>query len=494
MRARLEKLCGDEVARALWVGTFHATCAKLLRAHGEAVGVQPNFVIYDAADQKAVVARVLKELELDERRYPPRAVLAHIHKHKQEGRGPDEVASHSYVDDVALKIFRDVRGAPARGQRRRLRRPSSASSRWRGSSRAREEGDRIRRRFDYVLVDEFQDTNATQYRFLREPGERPPEPLRRRRRRPEHLPLARRRRAQHPRLPQRLPRRDGRQARAELPLQQAHRRARRSASSRAPSEREPKELWTANDDGRADPRRRGARRARRGRLRRRRGHAQGPRRRGRDHARSPSSTASTRSRACSKRRSGRRTSPTRSSAGTKFYERAEIKDALAYLRVLVNPRSDVDLLRIINVARARHRADDDRSADGLGHGQRAARSSTRCARADEIEDLGEAAKKKLAAVPRAPRRACAAGSSASAARACSSTRCSSAPATPKTLEEEDSAEADARVENLRELVGSIHDYEAEAEAAGAEPRRSTGFLERVTLVRATSTRCRRARR
>src|ERR1700761_1407114 len=56
MRQRLHRLCGAELARALWVGTFHATCAKLLRIHGAAVGVQPNFVIYDAADQKAVVA------------------------------------------------------------------------------------------------------------------------------------------------------------------------------------------------------------------------------------------------------------------------------------------------------------------------------------------------------------------------------------------------------------------------------------------------------
>src|ERR1700730_1430314 len=64
MRSRLEKLCGPEVARSLWVGTFHATCAKLLRAHGTAVGIQPNFTIYDASDQKAVVSRALKELDL----------------------------------------------------------------------------------------------------------------------------------------------------------------------------------------------------------------------------------------------------------------------------------------------------------------------------------------------------------------------------------------------------------------------------------------------
>src|SRR5579863_2340445 len=165
MRARLERLCGPEVARALWVGTFHATCAKLLRAHGAPVGVQPNFVIYDAADQKAVVTRALKEHDPDERRFPPRAVLTHIHKHKQEGRGPDDAAAHSYVDDIALRIFRTYE--------ERLRAANAVDFEdlillvWKlleqggVKSRAGAEADRIRRRFDYVLVDEFQDTNAT---------------------------------------------------------------------------------------------------------------------------------------------------------------------------------------------------------------------------------------------------------------------------------------------------------------------------------------------
>src|SRR3984957_9524712 len=165
MRARLQKLCGPDVARALWVGTFHATCAKLLRIHGEAVGVKPNFVIYDVADQKAVVTRSLRDLDLDERRYPPRAILGHIHKHKQEGRGPDEAAAHSYVDDVALRIFKTYE--------ERLRAANAVDFEDLILLVARllektAEGDRIRRRYDHVLVDEFQDTNAIQYRFLRD--------------------------------------------------------------------------------------------------------------------------------------------------------------------------------------------------------------------------------------------------------------------------------------------------------------------------------------
>src|SRR5580698_4321602 len=102
MRARLGKLLGEDIARDLWVGTFHATSAKLLRSHGAAVGLPKNFVIYDTDDQKAVVTRALRALDLDEKRYPPRLCLSAIHKAKQELLGPDEMK----VDDPWLpKIY-----------------------------------------------------------------------------------------------------------------------------------------------------------------------------------------------------------------------------------------------------------------------------------------------------------------------------------------------------------------------------------------------------
>src|SRR5688572_1749495 len=88
MRHRVASLLGDEIGKDLWVGTFHATCAKLLRSHGAAIGVPRGFLIYDPTDQKAVVTRALKELDLDDKRYPPRQMLEWIMKHKQEGRGP----------------------------------------------------------------------------------------------------------------------------------------------------------------------------------------------------------------------------------------------------------------------------------------------------------------------------------------------------------------------------------------------------------------------
>ena len=91
---------GEEVGKDLWVGTFHATCAKLLRRFGESVGLERNFVIYDTDDQKAVVVRALREIDLDEKRYPPRIVLSRIHKEKQECRGPEDCVD-SDVDDAS---------------------------------------------------------------------------------------------------------------------------------------------------------------------------------------------------------------------------------------------------------------------------------------------------------------------------------------------------------------------------------------------------------
>jgi DNA helicase-2/ATP-dependent DNA helicase PcrA len=473
MRTRLERLCGRDVARSLWVGTFHATCAKLLRAHGSAVGIQPNFVIYDTSDQRAVVARVLKDLELDERRYPPRAILAHIHKHKQEGRGPDEAASHSYIDDVALRMFR--------AYEERLRAANAVDfedlillvTRLLAQT-SPGEGDRIRRRFETVLVDEFQDTNATQYMFLRELVR-------------EHGNLCvvgdddqsiyRWRGADVRNI--RGFRRDYPDA-TVVKLEQNYRSTKHIVAAalaiiRRSHEREPKELWTANDDGQAvrvvaarDERDEAAfvvesiRRAR----------AEGTEAKEiavfyRIHAQSRVLEEALRA----------DNVPYQIVGGTRFYDRAEVKDAVAYLRLISNPQSDVDLLRVVNVPA---RGIGQTTVDRLTAWATANDVSLWAAlsRLDEIGDLSAAARKKLAAF-----RELMAGLQATAGT-------SPAEVTErilvdtgylKTLEEEDTAESDARVENLRELVSSIRDYEAEAQAAG-EPASVAGFLERVSLV------------
>jgi DNA helicase-2/ATP-dependent DNA helicase PcrA len=472
MRSRLRKLCGEEMARALWVGTFHATCAKLLRLHGEAVGIRSNFIIYDASDQKAVVARALKDLELDERHYPPRAVLAHIHKHKQEGRGPLEAASHSYVDDVALRIFENYE--------KRLRAANAVDFEDLILLAVRlleqtEEGDRIRRRFDYVLVDEFQDTNATQYRFVRElvrghdnlcvVGD-------------DDQSIYRWRGADVRNI--RGFRRDYPQA-TLVKLEQNYRSSKHIVAAALgviarSAQREPKELWTANPPGEAiqvvvarDERDEAGFVV---------GALQGACAEGVDlretavfyriHAQSRVLEEALRAAKL----------PYQIVGGIKFYERAEIKDALAYLRVLVNPASDVDLARVVNVpARGIGQTTVDRLTAWATLNDTTLFNAL--AHAEGIGDLGAAAKKKLIAfrqlVEALRGRAELAAPSELLVELLQTTGYLEA------LESEDSAEADARIENLQELVGSVHDYESEAEAAG-EPATLAGFLERVTLV------------
>ncbi|MCL2447734.1 MAG: UvrD-helicase domain-containing protein [Polyangiaceae bacterium] len=471
MRARLERLCGAELSRALWVGTFHATCAKLLRAHGAAVGLQPNFVIYDSADQRAVVTRTLKDLELDERRYPARAVLAAIHKHKQEGRGPDEAAAHSYVDDVALRIFR--------AYEERLLAANAVDFEDLILRTARllkgPEGDKVRRRFDHVLVDEFQDTNATQYDFLRE--------LVRDHRNlcvvgDDDQSIYRWRGADVRNI--RGFRRDYPDA-TVVKLEENYRSTKRIVGaalgviSRS-REREPKELWTCNDDG--APVLVVAARDERDEAAYVVGAIQRAREDGVDlreiavfyriHAQSRVIEDAMRAARL----------PYQIIGGLKFYDRAEIKDALAYLRVLVNPRSDVDMLRIVNVpARGIGQTTVDRWTTWATVNDVALGDSL--SRVDEVDDLGAAAKKKLHAFRSLVDGLRSAAASMTPSEVLENVLESSGYL--RVLEAEDSAEADARVENLRELVSSMHDYEAEAAAAGDTPTLS-GFLERVTLV------------
>src|SRR5215470_19287002 len=82
MRSRLHQLVRDQ-AHGLWVGTFHAIGVRILRRDGKEVGVAPNFVIYDDADQRTLIREVLRDLNIDERHYHPGAVLHHISHAKE---------------------------------------------------------------------------------------------------------------------------------------------------------------------------------------------------------------------------------------------------------------------------------------------------------------------------------------------------------------------------------------------------------------------------
>src|SRR5438046_1074745 len=107
MRARVEALLGSDCG-GMWVSTFHALCARLLRREAPAIGLSRDFVIYDSADQLAVVKQAMKALHIDDSFVQPRAALSRISHAKNRMEGPDtiaEPASWNRRDEYIAKIY-----------------------------------------------------------------------------------------------------------------------------------------------------------------------------------------------------------------------------------------------------------------------------------------------------------------------------------------------------------------------------------------------------
>ena len=170
MRERLTSMLGP-VARAIWILTFHSACGRILRAEAERLGYRSNFTIYDSADQVRLVKQCLEELDKDPKRFVPRGIHAQISNAKNLLLTPDLYAERvaSFYDQTVAEVY-------ALYQRRlhasnavdfddmlmltveALERFPEARARW-------------QKAFRYVLVDEYQDTNHAQYRFLQILGE-----------------------------------------------------------------------------------------------------------------------------------------------------------------------------------------------------------------------------------------------------------------------------------------------------------------------------------
>ncbi|MGZ3439878.1 MAG: ATP-dependent helicase [Polyangia bacterium] len=159
MRERIEKLTGGR-ARGMWVGTFHATCARLLRMYAEKVGLGRDFVIFDDNDQRTLVARVLKDLGIADRFATPRAMLSAIDGAKNRGEGPDAFVGHDYFSDLVARVY------PVYQQRLEQSNGVDFGDLLLKTNKLCADpdvGKRLGERFDHVLVDEFQDTNRVQY-------------------------------------------------------------------------------------------------------------------------------------------------------------------------------------------------------------------------------------------------------------------------------------------------------------------------------------------
>jgi DNA helicase-2/ATP-dependent DNA helicase PcrA len=162
MRRRVVDLVGPDADR-MWVSTFHSACLRMLRAHADVLGYQRGFTIYDAGDAETAVERIMKELNLDTKRLPPRSVSAAISAAKNEMMSPDRYAD-TYGDDPQRRRIAEIYQIYAK----RLLTANAmdfddllvnAVAMLRADERVLSS---YQDRFRYLLVDEFQDTNGVQ--------------------------------------------------------------------------------------------------------------------------------------------------------------------------------------------------------------------------------------------------------------------------------------------------------------------------------------------
>ena len=395
MRERVDALVG-RATRAMWVTTFHSACARMLRADAERLGYSRSFTIYDESDSLRMLKRCMDELGVDPKRYPPRSIRSQI-----------SGAKNQLVD---ARRLRPGPGQRLRGDgRRRLRalreadarRPTrwtsttcwcARSTSWSCSDEARE---RYAAHFRHVLVDEYQDTNHAQYRLLQLLTE------------------------EHGNLmvvgddDQSIYGFRGADIRNILDFEQDFPDA---------------EVVKLEQNYRSTQTILAAANAVVSHNRERRAEAALDRdRRRRADAASPSSPTSTRRPAGSSGRSSgsarRRASsredvavfyrtnaqsrvledtlvrfelPYQVIGGTKFYERAEIKDAIAYLSLLANPADQVSFAADRQLAAARHRQHQPGPPRIPREHHRAARSGRSPNGSEEVPGLGAAAVKAVA--------------------------------------------------------------------------------------------------
>jgi DNA helicase II / ATP-dependent DNA helicase PcrA len=165
MRARIEQLLGMP-GSGLWLGTFHGIAHRLLRMHWREAGLVQNFQILDAEDQLRLIKKLLRAQELDENRWIPREVQYFINKHKDEGRRPAQLGNGRDATEAQMrKLYVQYEEMCARtGVIDFAELLLRAFELWRDNPALLQH---YRARFRHVLVDEFQDTNSIQYNWIR---------------------------------------------------------------------------------------------------------------------------------------------------------------------------------------------------------------------------------------------------------------------------------------------------------------------------------------
>ncbi|MEV8143602.1 DNA helicase PcrA [Specibacter sp. NPDC078709] len=480
MRERIEALIGD-AAKSMWISTFHSSCVRILRREAKTIGLNSNFSIYDSADSLRLITLVAKGLDLDPKKFTPKSIMHKISALKNELIDDDENSMNTNFSDPFAAAVAEV----YKGYAQRLRQANAMDFddliaqtvyMFRAFPGVAEY---YRRRFRHVLVDEYQDTNHAQYALVKEiVGTEAGAAVA-----PAELTVV-------GDSDQSIYAFRGADIRnivefeqdyanaATIKLEQNYRSTQNILSaanaviSRNPNRRE-KRLWTAEGDGEkivgyvAESEHEEARFIAKeiDRLQ-----DESELRPG-DVAIFYRTNAQSRAIEDILVRVGL---PYRVVGGTRFYERKEIKDALAYLRALVNPDDDVNLRRILNEPK---RGIGDRAEGAVAALAERERISFSAAMARAEEAPGIASRSLNAVNTFAKMMADLAEIAATSSPATALEAVLEQSGYLEALRTSTDPQDESRVENLAELVAVVREFGQE------NPEGTLGeFLEQVSLV------------
>lgn len=173
MRERVEKTLGNNEARNLYIGTFHSVFARILRADAHHLGYPNSFTIYDTDDAKGVIKTVVNELNLDDKHYKPNLVLGRISAAKNALVGPQEYAQDYYIQQEDMRANRPAIAQIYDAYAKRCFKNGAMDfddlllNMYKLLKNIPESLSKYQRKFKYILIDEYQDTNPAQYEIIK---------------------------------------------------------------------------------------------------------------------------------------------------------------------------------------------------------------------------------------------------------------------------------------------------------------------------------------
>ena len=165
MKERISTLVGDQIS-SMWIGTFHSLCARMLRIDGKAIGIEPNFVIYDDSDQLSLIREIFKAKNIDDKSIQPRSVLNEISSAKEKLLTPEKFSDKAtgFFERVAAEVYKSYNALLKKANA--LDFDDILFYTVRLLEQRQDVLEKYQERFLHVLVDEYQDVNFAQYQIV----------------------------------------------------------------------------------------------------------------------------------------------------------------------------------------------------------------------------------------------------------------------------------------------------------------------------------------